>query len=124
MNEVFDLIYRFLKWLSTITGLTYHEVNIVVYFILIPAFAIFLVSLVFRNKYLILGYLVIVALLLLIIPDFQTFSDHLFEKSVALLNWFENLGLNYVQASVVICVILPSITLTLLLYFSFKLSKT
>ena len=124
MNEVFDLIYRFLKWLSTITGLTYHEVNIVVYFILIPAFAIFLGSLVFRNKYLILGYLVIVALLLLIIPDFQTFSDHLFEKSVALLNWFENLGLNYVQASVVICVILPSITLTLLLYFSFKLSKT
>ncbi len=123
MNEVFDLIYRFLKWLSTITGLTYHEVNIVVYFILIPAFAIFLVSLVFRNKYLILGYLVIVALLLLIIPDFQTFSDHLFDKSVSLLNWFDNLGLNYVQASVLICVILPLLLFTILAYLSFKRSS-
>lgn len=124
MEEIFDLIYRFLKWLSSITGFTYHEVNIIIYFILIPAFFVFLISLLSKNKYWILGYLLIVAILLIIIPDFRVFSDVVFDKSVSFLNWFENLGLNYVQASVVICVIIPSLILIALVFFNFRKDKT
>lgn len=124
MEEIFNLIYRFLKWLSSITGFTYHEVNIIVYFILIPAFFLFLISLTSKNKYWILGYLLIVAILLIIIPDFNVFSDVVFDKSVSFLNWFENLGLNYVQASVVICVIIPSLILITLVFFNFRKDKT
>lgn len=124
MEEIFDLIYRFLKWLSSITGFTYHEVNIIIYFILIPAFFVFLISLLSKNKYWILGYLLIVAILLIIIPDFNVFSDVVFDKSVSFLNWFENLGLNYVQASVVICVIIPSLILIALVFFNFRKDKT
>ena len=120
MNEIFDFIYKFLRWISAFTGLTYHEVNIIVYFIIIPAFLVFLISLISKNKYLISFYLVVVGLLLLIIPDFEIFSDSLFDKSVSFLNWFNNLGLNYVQASVLICVIIPSILLIILAFFSFK----
>lgn len=124
MEEIFNLIYRFLKWLSSITGFTYHEVNIIIYFILIPAFFVFLISLLSKNKYWILGYLLIVAILLIIIPDFNVFSDVVFDKSVSFLNWFENLGLNYVQASVVICVIIPSLILIALVFFNFRKDKT
>ncbi len=124
MNEVFDLIYRFLIWLSSITGFTYHEVNIIIYFILIPAFFVFLISLLSRNKYWILGYLLIVLILITTIPDFRAFSDVIFDKSVSFLNWFENLGLNYVQASVIICVVIPSLILIALVFFNFRKDKT
>ena len=49
---------------------------------------------------------------LFIINDFSSFSDDLFDRSVDFLNWFEIIGWNYIQASVIICVFLP-----VLIYF-------
>ncbi len=120
MNEIFDIIYKFLKWISEFTGLTYREVNIIVYFIIIPSFFIFLISKILKKKYLNISFLVIVLISLLIIPDFKIFSDKLFNRSVDFLNWFQYIGLNYVQASVVICVIIPILVIILLLYLNKK----
>jgi len=36
MNEIFKLVYAFLKWISKITGFTYREINSIVYFIIVP----------------------------------------------------------------------------------------
>ena len=120
MTELFDLVYRLLKWISRLTGLTYREVNIIVYFIIIPSLFFFLISRLYNKKYLIISFLILVLGALVIIPDFKVFADNLFDRSVDFLNWFENIGLNYVQASVIICVIIPILTIILLLYFNRK----
>ncbi len=116
MNETFQVVYKFLKWISKISGLTYHEVNIIVYFIIIPAFFIFLISKIFKKKALFVGFLILVVLTIIIVPDFAQFSTNLFDKSIGFLKWFDNIGLNYIQASVVICVIIPILIFIFLIY--------
>lgn len=116
MNDIFKATYDFLKWISKATGLTYHEVNIVVYFIIIPAIFIYLFERFFKTNYLKIGFGLIVLLTLIIVPDFKKFSALLFKKSVDFLNWFDIFGLNYIQASVVICVIIPIIIFSVFMY--------
>lgn len=124
MNEIFDLTYRFLKWTSELTGFSYREINIIIYFIVIPSFLIFLLSIIYKNKFLIISFLGLVLISIAIIPDFTIFSNQLFDYSVIFLNWFDRFGLNYIQASVVICVIIPILLIILLLFVTKKTSKT
>ncbi len=116
MKEVFTLVYNFLKWLSRITGLTYHEVNIVIYYILIPSIFIIILDKIFNTNWLKIGFGLLVVLTLFFVPNFEKFATMLFYKSVDFLNGFQALGLDYVQASVVICVIAPLIFIFLLVY--------
>ncbi len=118
MTSVFDLVYQLLKWLSKISGFTYREINIIVYFIIIPSFFLFLISRILRQKYIIISFFLLILFLLLIIPNFELFSSQLFDKSVSFLNSFNNIGLNYIQASVVICVIIPVIIISILFYLN------
>ena len=118
MNEIFKVVYGILKWISKITGLTYHEINIVVYFIIVPAIFIYMLERISKTNYLKIGFGAIVLLTILIVSDFEKFSTLLFNKSVDFLNWFDVIGLNYIQASVVICVIIPIIILGLLMYLN------
>ena len=120
MNETFQVVYKFLKWISKFSGLTYHEVNIIIYFIVIPAVFIFLISKILKRKTLFIGYLILVFLITIFIQDFEQFSTKLFNKSVDFLNWFELIGLNYIQASVVICVIVPILILLFLFFINKK----
>lgn len=120
MSEIFDVIYQFLKWISSITGLTYREVNIVVYFIVLPAFFFYLLSRITKNKWFVVGFLTIATITLFIIPDFELFSNKLFDLSVDFLNWFDVFGLDYVQASVVICVFVPMVIIFLLYCYKSK----
>lgn len=120
MNEIFQVVYEFLKWVSKISGLTYREVNIVLFFIAIPAIFIYLLGRILNKKLLIILFGILVLLAIIIIPDFETFSSKLFDKSVNFLNWFDQIGLNYIQASVIICVIIPTIIILLLIYLKRK----
>lgn len=120
MNELFDIVYKLLKAMANLTGLSYREINIIVYFIIIPSFLVYLVSRIVKKKSIILVFLFATGLVLLAIPDFKLFSDRLFDLSVDFLNGFEHIGLNYVQASVVICVILPVLIIAALLMISKK----
>ncbi len=118
MNEIFQIVYEFLKWISKITGMTYHEVNIIVYFIIIPGIFIYLLGRFLKRKSLILVFGVLVLFTIIIVPDFKIFSTKLFDLSVDFLNWFDQVGLNYIQASVVICVIVPIIIIFILFYMN------
>jgi len=120
MEYIFDLVYKFLKLISELTGLTYREVNIIVYFFIIPSLFIFLVSRLIKKKYPVIIFLFLALISLLIIPDFEQFSEKLFDRSVGFLNWFDNIGLNYTQASAVICVIIPILIIVLLIYLKKK----
>ena len=121
MDKVFDIVYKILKWASKVSGLTYHEINIIVYFIIIPLIFIFLIGKILKTKILIIGFGLIVLFFLLFIPNFEEFSTLLFNKSVSFLKWFSIIGLNYIQASVVICVIIPILISSFLIYKKNKL---
>lgn len=123
MDQIFQFVYDFLKWASKVTGFTYHEVNIISYYILLPGFFVYLIGRVLKNKIWILGYLTLIVILLMVIPDFELFSTYLFEKSVDFLNWFEKIGLDYVQASVVICVFIPILIIIVLFKLKNKNKK-
>ncbi len=118
MSKVFDLVYQLLKWLSKISGFTYREINIIVYFIIIPSLFFFLLSKILKQKYIVISFLAFVGVILFLIPDFESFSSWLFDESVNFLNWFKVLGLDYIQASVVICVLVPILILLGLLYLN------
>ncbi|PCJ64532.1 MAG: hypothetical protein COA58_12380 [Bacteroidetes bacterium] len=111
MNFIFQIVYKILMLIASIFGLTYHEVNIIVYFIVIPGIFMYLLGRITNKKWLFAGFILIISFSLYIIPDFRYFSTYLFKQSVDFLNSFVFLGLNYIQASVVVCVILPILML-------------
>ena len=114
MNKIFDVVYRSLKWLAEITKLTYEEINIIIWFIAIPAIYMYMIDRIISTNYFKIGYGILVILTLVIISDFEDFSKTIFKKSANFLHWFEFLGINYIQASVLICVLLPILIVGLL----------
>lgn len=120
MNEIFVLVYSILEGISKITGLSYNEINIIVYYIIVPFVYLSLFDKLFKKHYCKIGFSIAVILFLIFVKDFSFFSDDLFDKSVRFLQWFEVIGWNYIVASVIICVIVPFVTLMFLLYFVYR----
>ncbi|WP_196888463.1 hypothetical protein [Aureivirga sp. CE67] len=118
MNEIFSFVYKLLIACSTITGLSYVEINIIVYYIILPGIFIHFIGKILRKKHLLLIFSGLIIVTIFLIPNFYVFSENLFEKSVVFLNWFAIVGLDYTQASVVICVFIPAIIIILLYYFN------
>ena len=116
MDKIFDIVYKFLKWASHISGFAYHEINIIVYFIIIPFLFISLIDRIFKIHRLKIGFGIALLIAFISISDFESFSTILFNKSVSFLKWFSVIGLNYIQASVVICVLIPIIIFGILFY--------
>jgi hypothetical protein len=120
MDAVFDIVYRFLVFISELTHLSYHEINIIVYYIIAPFVYFFLLDKIFHFHYLKIGFAVFVILFLIFIPDFAAFSTNAFISSQHFLQGFGFLGLNYVGASVVICVVLPFLVFSGLFWVAYK----
>ena len=119
MNTVFRIVYLMLKWTSTITGLSYNEINIVVYYFFLPAILLLLVDRI-NKRYILTPLLVTIwALLLLSVPNFSRFSDRAFDASVVFLNGFSVIGWNYIVASVMVCVVAPALAFAVLFYYAF-----
>ncbi|MEP4790728.1 MAG: hypothetical protein ABJW77_09710 [Gilvibacter sp.] len=116
MDQIFDVVYRFLKWLSEFTGFTYREINILVYFYFLPFLFIFLYERITKQNQLKIGFAILALISLLIIQDFEKFSSKAFDSAVVFLESFEFIGLDYIAASVVWCVIIPGILVIVLLY--------
>lgn len=108
INSIFNIVAQSLLWIARKTGLTYNEINILVYFLLIPlSWAIMFDCW--------LGIPLTTAALLCIWTGifiatrhmFSIWCDRAFMYSVDFLNWFNRWGSNYVLSSVIICVVLP-----------------
>ncbi len=119
MNFIFRVIYLILKAISATTGLTYNEINIVVYYFIIPLVLLLLVDRIIKKYILSIGFILIWILGLFFIPNFSRFSDRLFDASVVFLNSFGFVGWNYIVASVMVCVVAPTIAFAVLFYFAF-----
>jgi len=115
LETIFKITYQFLKYLEAITGFTYREINIIIWFFIIPfVWLLLLDKIKSTHKFKIIGSILIVVTLLLI-PNFNSFSNQLFLKSQDFLNLFNPLGSNYVKSSVIICVVLPILVTGLLI---------
>jgi hypothetical protein len=119
MNPIFNAVAQTLYWIAAVTGFTYNEINIIVYYIILPFIYVALVDRILRKHILKIIYVVAWAGVLCIVKDFNAFSNTLFNGSVDFLLWFSHVGLNYVSASVVICVLLPMIVFVVLLLVAF-----
>lgn len=119
MDLIFFIVYKALVMLSEWTGLSYNEINIVVYYILTPFVFFALIDKIIKKPITTIGWLLVLIVSAFFIDDFGTFSDELFAGSVVFLKWFSIIGINYVAASVIICVILPAALFFILLHFAY-----
>ncbi len=108
IKQTFAVVANSLLFIGKKTGLTYNEVNILVYYLLIP-----LSWTVMFDCW--LGLPITSAALMCVwirifiatIHTFREWCDQAFQDSVNFLNWFNRWGGNYVLNSVIICVLLP-----------------
>ena len=105
--SVFQLTANSLFWLARKTGRTYNEINVLIYYGLIPLSYCVLLDLLWGVHYLKLAFLSFCVGIVIGTPDFKSFSDRLFKRSVQFLNYFNRFGSNYELSSVLICLLLP-----------------
>ncbi len=120
MNDIFNVVVTMLYWLADKTGLSFNEINIIVYFVLIPFIYMYLLDKLIDKFYFRIGFVIVVLISFVLMGSFKEFSDNLFDASVKFLEWFEIIGWNYVEASVIICVSVPVLIFIVLVILLFK----
>jgi hypothetical protein len=116
ISRVFQIVAASLYGMARATGLTYNEVNILVYYFLIPLSWIVMLDQIFQVHYLKISFVLVCIGFYLGCRDFRKYSDWLFAKSVDFLNLFNRVGSNYIASSVWICVALPLLIYIALAY--------
>ena len=108
MLPIFAVVAGLEHIIARVTGATYNEVNIIVYYLLIPFSWTAMVDYITMMPFLTPIY--IIAWIIFLWKDQMKFHDRCdwaFDKSVEFLLWFKKIGWNYVVSSVVICVVVP-----------------
>lgn len=122
MLPIFAIVAGVELVLAKVTGLTYNEVNIIVYYLLIPlSWAVmidFITMLPLLSPMYIMGWIVF---LWKDPMKFRDRCDWAFGKSVDFLLWFKKIGWNYVVSSVIICVVVPALIYAELIYGLIKM---
>ena len=108
IKQTFAVVANSLLFIGKKTGLTYNEVNILVYYLLIPLswtvmFDCWL-GLPITSAALMCVW---IGIFIATRHTFREWCDQAFQDSVNFLNWFNRWGGNYVLNSVIICVLLP-----------------
>jgi hypothetical protein len=82
------------------TRLTYNEINIIVYYFIIPFTWIILLDIIFNFHYLKISFAFFCLGFFVGCRDFKKYSNWAFNKSVDFLNYFNRFGRNYYKSSV------------------------
>lgn len=121
MNKlIFKIVADSLSAIGRKTGLTYNEINIVVYYFIIPFTWLLLLDIIFEFHYLKFSFVIFCLGFIVGCRNFKEYSDWLFDKSVKFLNYFNRFGSNYISSSVWICVSIPILIYSILLILIFK----
>lgn len=108
IKKIFSAIANSLLWIAHKTGLTYNEVNILVYYLIIPLSWTILFDCWLRLPITTVVLLLVwLGIFIVTRHNFSQWCDRGFNASVDFLNWFNRFGGNYVLNSVIICVIIP-----------------
>ena len=108
MLPIFAVVAGMEHVIAKLTGATYNEVNIIVYYLLIPLSWAAMIDYITKMPFLSIMY--VIAWIVFLWKDPMKFRDRcnwVFIKSVDFLLWFKKIGWNYVVSSVIICVIIP-----------------
>lgn len=100
--------------MAHVLGVTYNEINILVYFFVIPFSWAVMLDAIFKFHYLKIFFILMSFGFYLGCRDFEKYSNWLFQKSVDFLNYFNSITSSYVSSSVWICVALPLVIYGLL----------
>ncbi|WP_459210144.1 hypothetical protein [Aquimarina rhabdastrellae] len=92
IKSLFEITYHSLKLLEDLSGFTYRELNILIWFYGIPLFWCFLIDKIRSSSYFkLLGFSIAISSFLFI-PNFEQFSHQLFDFAVDFLNYFNTWG--------------------------------
>ena len=117
IKHVFAIVANSLLWIGRKTGLTYNEVNIVFYYLLIPLSGTIMLDCLIHHPYSTAALLFTwLGIFIATRHTFREWCDWAFQDSVDFLNWFNRWGGNYVLNSVIICVLVPLIVYSILIY--------
>ncbi len=119
MEYLFSLTYDFLKKIEQLTGLSYEEVNCILWFFLIPFSWAFLIDRILKKHLFKILFISTTTALLLIIENPKSFATWLFSESVHFLNLFNSMGSNYTTSSVIFCLFIPIIIYVVLIRKAF-----
>lgn len=117
MIPIFAVVAGAENLIAKLTGSTYNEVNIVVYYLLIPLSWTVMID--YITKLPLLTPMFVIAWIIFLWKDKMKFRDRCdwaFEKSVDFLLWFKRIGWNYIVSSVIICVVVPILVYIELIY--------
>ena len=121
MLPIFAVVAGMEHVIAKLTGATYNEVNIIVYYLLIPLSWAAMIDYITKMPFLSIMY--VIAWIVFLWKDPMKFRDRcnwVFIKSVDFLLWFKKIGWNYVVSSVIICVIVPILVYVELIYAIIK----
>ncbi len=107
-DQIFNSVALGLSNLARIFKLSYFEINIIVYYFLVPLSWMALLDGIFDVHYFKVAFLFFCLGLGTMVRDFYSFSIVLYKKSVIFLNYFNRYNSNYVLSSVWICVVIPA----------------
>ncbi len=116
-QKIFKATFDFLVYLTQLTGWSYTEINVLVWYFLIPASWAILLDRVlgvsfFKTTFGLIAFKVLSSV------DLSVFADWLFMRSARFLNSFRGAGSDYVMTSVIVCVLIPLAVYALLLWFA------
>lgn len=117
MLPIFAVVAGVEHVIAKLTGSTYNEVNIIVYYLLIPLSWTVMID--YLTKLPFLSPMFVLAWIVFLLKDpmkFRDRSDWAFMKSVDFLLWFKKIGWNYIVSSVIICVVIPILVYIELIY--------
>ena len=116
VKSIFSIVANSLLSIGRKTGLTYNEVNILVYYLLIPLSWTIMLDC-WLGVPAASGALLCIwtGIFIATRHTFRLWCDRAFMDSVDFLNWFNRWGSNYVRSTVIICVVIPIIIYALLI---------
>ena len=109
IHTTFEFVATTLRDWAEIFGVTYKEMNIIVYIIAIPMVWAYMIDKAFNFHYLKAAHLVFLLLAFGIAGTFENNCNGLFLLCQLLLCTFYPIGIDYTTASVIFCVIAPVI---------------
>jgi len=121
MTKIFWWIANGLVLLAKKLGLTYNEVNIIVYYLIVPLSWVIMFDVIIKmpvtTPALICSWL---TAYYFTHKHFSAWCDYAFIQSQNFLLWFRRIGWNYIVSSVIICVVLPLLIYGTLIYLLIK----
>ncbi|MBR5086379.1 MAG: hypothetical protein IKX31_05155 [Muribaculaceae bacterium] len=122
IDKCFDIVASVLYSIARATGMTYNEINIIVYYLIVPLTWTVMIDILLKKP--IITPLLLIAWAIIFFAhrkDFRKWCDWAFQKSVDFLLWFKRIGWDYILSSVIICVVIPIVIYATLITALIKL---